>query len=35
MTDLGLKQGRTQDFLKGGEFFPYIVASRVRKINFT
>ena len=30
-------QGRTQDFLKGGaaNFFPCIVASRVRKINLT
>ena len=29
-------QGRTQDFLKGGRiFFICIVASRVRKINFT
>ena len=30
------RQGRTQDFLKGGgKFFPCIVASTVRKINFT
>ena len=29
-------QGRTQDFLKGGgRFFSCIMASRVRKINFT
>ena len=32
-----VEQGRTQEFLKGGgrNFFPCIMASRVRKINFT
>ena len=32
-----VEQGRTQDFLKEGGriFFPCIMASRVRKINFT
>ena len=35
-TEDPLIQGRTQDFLKGvTQFFPCIVASRVRKINFT
>ena len=28
-------QGRTQDFLKGGEICPCIMASRVRKIKLT
>ena len=29
------RQGRTNDFLKGGQFLSYTVASRMRKINLT